>query len=100
MNSTLKKSTAITNEPESDSDDFVVQENKFQEDETGKKFGSSDVQVKRFGDEDEDDNHGALVKKILESKEQLEYGQDANRSKTDYVTLLFNPFKIFKIFRS
>ena len=80
--STKAKSTLIVN---SDSDDdFVVKEQKVQEDETKKKY--NDMRT------DNDDlngvsnqEHGALVKKILESKEQLEYGSELNKNK-DFVS--------------
>jgi hypothetical protein len=35
-------------------------------------------------DQNNEQEHGALVKKILESKEQLEYGSELNRQK-DFV---------------
>lgn len=71
---------------DSDSDDdFVVKENKFQ-DEENKNWQNLDNDPRRAGNNDEDDeNHGALVKKILESKEQLEFGSELNRTKGDMV---------------
>lgn len=61
---------------DSDSDDFMVKVNKFQEDDSGVGFQNRKV----IGDEADDDQdghnqHGALVKKILESKEQLDYNE-------------------------
>lgn len=61
---------------DSDSDDFMVKVNKFQEEDSGAGFQNRKV----IGDEAEDDQdgqnqHGALVKKILESKEQLDYNE-------------------------
>jgi hypothetical protein len=38
-------------------------------------------------DQNNEQEHGALVKKILESKEQLEYGSELNRQK-DFVNFL------------
>ena len=36
-------------------------------------------------EDEQDENHGALVKKILESKEQLEYGSEINKNKGEFV---------------
>lgn len=62
---------------DSDSDDFVVKENRFQEDEDVRVAGGGvdKLTIRRDGEADEDENnqHGALVQKILESKEQLDY---------------------------
>ena len=80
--------------PDSDSEDFVVQENKFQEEDNIKMRQHQQTRRKEMGenndndDEDDDDGmnkekeggkdqHGALVKKILESKEQLEHEHDS-----------------------
>lgn len=38
------------------------------------------------GQDPSNQEHGALVKKILESKEQLEYGSELNRNK-DFVSI-------------
>ena len=62
-----------------------MKENKFQDDDK-KNFSLENEHKKRNQDgEEEDENHGALVKKILESKEQLEYGSELNRNKGDVV---------------
>lgn len=82
--SSKAKSTLIVN---SDSDDdFVVKEQKIQEDENKKKFKdlNDEEDFNKIGSSKNDQNnqeHGALVKKILESKEQLEYGSELNRQK-------------------
>lgn len=71
-----------------DDDDFVVKENKFQEDENTRNWqrDMDNESKKKSGDNDQDEeNHGALVKKILESKEQLEHGSELNRDKGDLV---------------
>ena len=44
---------------------------------------------KRNQDEDEDENHGQLVKNILESKKQREFGSELNDNKGDFVRFLF-----------
>jgi hypothetical protein len=71
----------------------VVKENKFQEEEAANKNWQmeNDARKKAAGGNDDDDeeaNHGALVKKILESKEQLEHGSELNREKGDMVNFL------------
>lgn len=84
--STKAKSTLIVN---SDSDDdFVVKEQKLQDDETKKKYrdmndDNDDFNQMNSGQDGQE--HGALVKKILESKEHLEYGSELNRNK-DFVS--------------
>ena len=88
--SSKAKSTLIVN---SDSDDdFVVKEQKIQEDENKKKFKdmNDEEDFNKIGTSKSDQNnqeHGALVKKILESKEQLEYGSELNRQK-DFVIII------------
>jgi hypothetical protein len=95
LNASLKssqKTKIVTANSDSD-DDFVVKEQNIQE---------SDLQNKFYKNEDDDDNlngtknkdlekdgeeHGGLVKKILESKEQMEHGSDMNRSRADFVSL-------------
>ena len=71
-------------------DDFVVKEQKIQEDEKKKNFKdlNDEEDFNKMGTMKSDQNnqeHGALVKKILESKEQLEYGSELNRQK-DFVS--------------
>ena len=83
-----KKSTVIVNGDSDDDDDFVVKENKFQDEENRNWQNLDNDPRKKTNDEDQDGNHGALVKKILESKEQLEYGNELNRNK-DLVNLYF-----------
>jgi hypothetical protein len=73
-------------------DDFVVKEQKIQEDENKKKFKdlndeedfNNKMNSSNKNDQNNEQEHGALVKKILESKEQLEYGSELNRQK-DFV---------------
>ena len=68
----------------------MVKEQKVQAGENDKKFqelNDEDDFNSRLGAGGQDaqsQEHGALVKKILESKEQLEYGSEMNRSK-DFV---------------
>ncbi len=67
----------------------MVKEQKIQEDENKKKFKdlNDEEDFNKIGSSKNDQNnqeHGALVKKILESKEQLEYGSELNRQK-DFV---------------
>lgn len=67
----------------------MVKEQKIQEDENKKKFKdlNDEEDFNKIGSSKSDQNnqeHGALVKKILESKEQLEYGSELNRQK-DFV---------------
>ena len=70
-------------------DDFVVKEQKVQDDDKKKFRELNDDEFRKPGGEDEsNEEHGALVKKILESKEQLEYGSELNRQK-DFVAFLF-----------
>ena len=70
-------------------DDFVVKEQKVQEDETKKKYNDMRADNDDFN-AGANQEHGALVKKILESKEQLEYGSELNKNK-DFVS--FENFK-------
>ena len=85
---TKGKSTIIVH---SDSDDdFVVKEQKVQEDDK-KKFRDLNDDLNKPGGDQSNEEHGALVKKILESKEQLEYGSEINRQKE--VILLTIKFK-------
>ncbi len=51
---------------------------------------------KRNQEEDEDENHGQLVKNILESKKQREFGSELNENKGDFVRFLF--YIIFNFF--
>jgi len=84
--SSKAKSTLIVN---SDSDDdFVVKEQKVQEDERKQKYNDLSLGKDLKGAQEGDQEHGALVKKILESKEQLEYGSELNRNQ-DFVCFLF-----------
>jgi len=61
----------------------VVKEQKVQEDEGKKKFREERDDDLVTGDPDQ--AHGALVKKILESKEQLQGGSELNRN-NDFVS--------------
>lgn len=90
LNNSLRKSSGNNqatdrDQADSDSDDFMVKVNKFQEDEVdmSRRGINSGPNRMVIGDDDEqeDDQHGALVKKILESKEQLELGNDPNRNR-------------------
>lgn len=92
LNNSLRASHTTSNAKrengaDSDSDDFVVKENKFQEDEANNTLNRREENRRRFAGDDgeaddgEDAQHGALVKKILESKEQLEFGNDPNRNR-------------------
>ena len=83
----------------------MVKEQKIQEDENKKKFKdlNDEEDFNKIGTSKSDQNnqeHGALVKKILESKEQLEYGSELNRQK-DFVIIINiyidNFFVFFKI---
>lgn len=56
----------------------MVKENKFQEEDNKNWKGLDDF--KKPGDDDEDVKHGALVTKILESKEKLEHGNELHKS--------------------
>ena len=88
----------IVNGDSDDDEDFVVKENKFQEDENKKNWQSemeNEAKTKAGNDDEEDENHGALVKKILESKEQLEHGSELNRDKNDLVS--YNYYKNSKM---
>lgn len=91
--SSKAKSTLIVN---SDSDDdFVVKEQKVQEDDK-KKYTREHEREDDFNQlnaGDPDQAHGALVKKILESKEQLQGGSELNRN-NDFVSNLTNFFVI------
>ncbi len=98
------KSTLIVN---SDSDDdFVVKEQKVQEDErrqqkydeVGMGMGMGGGEV-RGGEEGADGQggHGALVKKILESKEQLEYGSELKRNQ-EFVSFGFIHTPLCKLY--
>lgn len=89
MSSANNSGTAGGNreEADSDSDDFMVKVNKFQDEDDGvarRGVNAPGPNRRTFGDvedEPEDDQHGALVKKILESKEQLDYDNDPNRNR-------------------
>ena len=92
------KAKAVSRVVGSDSDDdFVVKENKFQEDEKKNFAMENELRKRANQDEDEEDeNHGALVKKILESKEQLEYGNEiGSKNKADLVEEIFFFFFVF-----
>lgn len=91
INSSKVAQSSLIVDKESDSDDdFVVKEQKLQDDQKPLNGYGAD------GADDEDFNndglkqtqHGALVKKILESKEQLENGSTLNK-KTESVSLRF-----------
>ena len=58
----------------------MVKEQKVQEDEKKQKFHDMNNENDLKSGQDTNQEHGALVKKILESKEQLEYGSELNRN--------------------
>jgi hypothetical protein len=87
----VAQSSVIVDKDSESDDDFVVKEQKLQDDQK--------LPLNGFGgdagdDDDLDKNglnkgeHGALVKKILESKEQLEHGSQLNNKKNDVVSFL------------
>ncbi len=86
MNSSIKAKPKAKAGSDSD-DDFVVKENKFQDDEK-RTFDMENELRKRNQDEDEDENHGQLVKNILESKKQREFGSELNENKGDFVRFI------------
>ncbi len=84
-NSSRKAAATLIVDKDSESDDdFVVKEQKVL-DEQQKYRNNQDDDVDAFVD-DKNGQHGALVKKILESKEQLENGNMLNR-KTEIVSV-------------
>jgi len=64
-----------------------VKEQKVQEDERKQKYNELSMGNDLKSGQEGEQVHGALVKKILESKEQLEYGSELNRNQ-DFVSFL------------
>jgi hypothetical protein len=79
-------STLIVDKDSDSDDDFVVKEQKLLDEQqkfTNDKIDDADMFV-----DGKNAQHGALVKKILESKEQLENGSMLNK-KTEIVSLIY-----------
>ena len=94
----VAQSSVIVDKDSESDDDFVVKEQKLQDDQK--------LPLNGFGGEAGDDDdfdknglnkgeHGALVKKILESKEQLEHGSQLNNKKNDSVCFSYSSYILF-----
>ena len=93
----VAQSSVIVDKDSESDDDFVVKEQKLQDD--NQKLPMNGFNGGNAGDDDADDfdskngglnkaEHGALVKKILESKEQLEHGSQLNNKKNEFVSFM------------